>query len=539
MKFNSFRRSLPIRALALAFALAAAAACTTVDDSVGSNLVPENQQMQAGYTTLPRKGEAPKRYVETRLFRTDSIVSSNLGYGYLGSELNDTLGLRSAGFLTQFLDYMDDTFHAGMFGYKPFVDSARLELSIVQHGNDTLTPQRYHIYEIVSNDYLHPDDSTFYLNFDPTEFIGREPIFEFTFPDGRTSGPATKSVPLEIKPGGEELIARLMLQKGTYKDDYSIYTSADSLDQWLEEFKGLCIRPAEEQTQSGKGGIYATALTGTKLSIYGRNRVEEDPSLIKDTLSLCYIFRHPYSSLYGNMSINTIRHDYTQGSAIDPAAVAESADDLADGPLDGRVVVEGFGGTVTAISFTQEFFDELDALLDEANAAGQNFTTLAFSQARMHIYFTDSDYDWEKIDPLGAGRLIFEMDAAPERIGLYTDYRKLRAISDYAYAEEQANSLTLPYGGRINRSRGCYTMEITGYMQTLWNSYLEERTAARSENRDIDLTNVKNRTIYAAPEAYGLYSSAFCVLQGMAPDEGDARPNAAPIRFEFMYNLIK
>ena len=538
MKFNNIRRSF-VRALAGAAALAAAVGCTTVDDSVGGNLVPENQQMQAGYTTLPRRGEAPKRYVETRLFRTDSIVSSNLGYGYLGSELNDTLGLRSAGFLTQFLDYMDDSFHTGMFGYKPFVDSARLELSIAQYGSDTLTPQRYHIYEIVSNDYLHADDSTFYLNFDPTEFIGREPIFEFTFPDGRTSGPATTSVPLEIKPGGEELIARLMLQKGTYKDDYSIYTSADSLDQWLEEFKGLCIRPAEEQTRPGKGCIYATTLTGTKLSIYGRNRVEEDPSLIKDTLELCYIFRHPYSSYYGNLSINTIRHDYAQGTKIDPAAVAESTEGIENRPSDGRVVVEGFGGVVTAITFTQEFFDELDALLAEANAAGQHFATLAFSQARMHIYFADSDYDWERIDPLGAERLIFEMNAAPERIGLYTDYRKLSAVPDYAYANEKKYEITLPYGGYVNRSHGCYTMEITDYMQTLWNSYAEERAAAEEENRTVDLSRVKNRTVYAAPEAYSVYSSAFCVLQGMAPDEGDDRPNAAPIRFELMYNLIK
>ena len=102
--FNRFLRTDAARALVLlVMAAAAAAACTTVDDSLGSNLVPENQQMLAGYTTLPRKGEKPARYVETRLFQSDSLVSSNLSYGYMGSELNDTLGLRTAGFLTQFL----------------------------------------------------------------------------------------------------------------------------------------------------------------------------------------------------------------------------------------------------------------------------------------------------------------------------------------------------------------------------------------------------------------------------------------------------
>lgn len=527
-----------LRVAALCTLLAAPFGCTQVDDSVGSNLIPDNQQIRAGYITLPRKGEAPKRYVETRLFRTDSIVSSNITYGYMGSELNDTLGLRTAGFLTQYLDYMEDKNVAGMFGYEPFVDSARLELSIARYGADTMTPQNYRIYEVISNAYLddHPNDTTYYLNFDPTEYIGEKPLFEFTFPDGEVSGPATTSVPLKITPEGEDLIARLMLQKGTYKDDYSIYTSADSLEQWVEEFKGLCIRPVEDQTQPGKGTIYATNLSGTKLAIYGRNRVEEDPSLVKDTLEIRYIFKHPYSSTYGNHSINTIRRDYTQGSQIDPTRIEESS---ADRPLDNRLIVEGMGGVITELSFTQEFFDELEAEIAAANAEGQNYATLAFSQARMRIYFTGSDYDWEKIDPLGSQRLIFEMDAAPERIGLYTDYKRLTAIADYAYLTEKQNNLTLAYDGYVNRSRGCYAMDITGYMQTLWNNYVKERDAAAAEGRDLRIENVKNRTIYAAPEAYGLYTPAFCVLQGMTSQEEDPVQNTAPIQFELMYNLVK
>ncbi|MDE5906413.1 MAG: DUF4270 domain-containing protein [Alistipes sp.] len=203
MKFNKYlRMSNRLRTLALCTLLAAPAGCTQVDDSVGSNLVPDNQQIRAGYVTLPRRGEAPKRYVETRLFRTDSIVSSNITYGYMGSELNDTLGLRTAGFLTQYLDYMEDGFGAGWFGYEPFVDSARLELSIAGYGADTLTPQKYRIYEVISNAYMdgHTDDTTFYLNFDPTEYISKKPLFEFTFPDGKTAGSSLTSVPLRSPP---------------------------------------------------------------------------------------------------------------------------------------------------------------------------------------------------------------------------------------------------------------------------------------------------------------------------------------------------
>lgn len=45
-----------------------------------------------------------------------------------------------------------------------------------------------------------------------------------------------------------------MLQEGTYKGDYSIY-SLDSLEQWVAEFKGLYIVPAVDQTSPNKGNI--------------------------------------------------------------------------------------------------------------------------------------------------------------------------------------------------------------------------------------------------------------------------------------------
>ena len=131
-------------------------------------------------------------------------------------------------------------------------------------------------------------------------------------------------------------------------------------------------------------------------------------------------------------------------------------------------------------------------------------------------------------------KLMAEMDTAPERIGLYTDYKKLTPIIDYNYTYEKNYDAQLAYGGNVNRSRGCYTMDITGYVQMLWNAYAAERDAAKAENREIDLEKVKNRTIYAAPEAYGLYTSDFCVLQGM-----DDALNDAPIRFELLYNLVK
>lgn len=67
---------------------------------------------------------------------------------------------------------------------------------------------------------------------------------------------------------GREFINRLMLQEGTYKGDYSIY-SLDSLEQWVAEFKGLYIVPAVDQTTPNKGNIYATSLDASGFAIYG------------------------------------------------------------------------------------------------------------------------------------------------------------------------------------------------------------------------------------------------------------------------------
>lgn len=535
MKSNRFRRILSAAAIVLAGA-ALATGCTTVDDSLGANLVPDNQQMRAGWTAFPRKDEPnPKRYVETRLFQTDSICSSNISYGYMGSQRDDTLGVRSAGFLTQYLYYT--TVGDGAFGERPIFDSAQLLLSISGYGTDTVTSQLYHIYEITKDPFS--TDTIFYLDFDPAPYVDTEPLFSFTFPDDTATGPAATAVTLEHTPKGREFIDRLLLQSGKYAGDYSVYTTTDSLAQWVEEFKGLYIRPAADQSQNGKGGIYALDLSGSGLAVYGRTRVAEDPSLVKDTVSLLYIFKDTdFSPTCGNNSINTLARDYAQGSQIDPAALRKPGTEIpaSDRLFDDRVIVEGMGGIVTGITFTQDFFDALEQEIAAANEEGYAFSTLAFSQVCMSIYFSDSDYEWEHTMLGNPDRLVGQMNAAPERIGLYTDFMTLKAVSDYDYYKEKVYDLDLNYDGYINRSRGCYTFDITGHVQQLWNSYLAEREAAGQEGRDIDIENVAGRTIYAAPGAYDLFTSRYTVLQGMTDD---AQTNNAPIRFEMTYNLLK
>ena len=554
-RFNNFRRMLlPVAALAATIGLTLGG-CTKVDDTLGGNLIPDNQQMRAGYVQLPRADELnPKKYVETRLFQTDSIVSSNITYGYMGSMLNDTLGHRSAGFLSQMVNYYK--VDSGYFGYMPIFDSAQILLKVTSFGRDSVTEQSFAVYEVVRNKYLTEKpiapnksqrDSTFYLNFDPVAegvYNPDEPLFTFTL-GGEGKYPSTTSaVTLEPTEAGKKYIRRLMLQEGEYAGDYSIY-SADSLKYWVEAFKGLYIAPNPEKplTEYGKGTIFATELTYSGLSVYGRNRVKDDPSLIKDTIGMVYYF-YEDGAEFGNVSVNNVKHGYEEATIARRINIEEARETAENRPENPLVYVEGMGGVVTEMTFSPEFFAELEAEIAKGNADGKNFKTLAFSQVRMSIYFNDSDYEWEKIADGTAGdilRMTDQMNAYPARLGMYTNYKTLTPISDYAYIYEQnyGSSVTLAYNGKINRSRGCYVMDITGYMQQLWNSYMEAKADAGGEVANIDWDKVKNRSVYIGPEAYGLYTTSFGVLQGMPTQAGTAEPNNAPIRFSMAYNLIK
>lgn len=565
MHFTNKVRRLP-RPFALAALLAAvlAVGCTTKDDTLGANLVPDNQQMQAGYAVLQwHKDKNPKQYVRTRLYQTDSIVTSNLGTGYLGTMHNDTVGLRKAGFLSQFSSYylVED----GYFGYMPIFDSAQILLSITGYGRDTLTEQTFEVYEVISNDYLTEKpvntgtdkrDSVFYLNFNPEEVsylggrsvVGTEPLFEFTLGGNDGPGPSTTAVTMRAKEAGKEFIKRLMLQTGEHKDDYAIY-DRDNIAEWFKIFKGLYIKPTAgdsdemKGSSDSKGSIYATDLTASGFSVYGRNRVKEDPSLIQDTIGMVFYFNDTELPDCGNVSINRIAHDYA-GSQID---IAEARAYNPDGtlntnrPVKSQVYVEGLGGVVTEIDFTQEFFDDLQALIAKGNEqSGKDFRTLAFTQVQMEIYFPGGQYDWQEIDPSnpditgGDGftglTLADRMTAAPSRLGMYTHYWRRINIADYNYTYESYYDTELAYGGRINRSHGCYRMDITSHVQEMWNEYLRAKQAA-GEAFDFETASLSLRKIYLGPEVTDLFTNAYAELQGSGSE--------MPIRFTLAYNLVK
>ena len=501
-------------------------ACATADNTLGYDFVPEDQKMKMRRKVLEQTASG-RRLLETRLFRTDSIVSSNISYGYMGVQKDDDFGKRSAGFFTQYV--VIGTSDSTGFGYRPIFDSIQLLLSIADFKGDTLEPQKFNVYEVTELFFdanEHEDgtvDSTFYLTFDPADFHGKryisaEPAFTFTFPDGVKTGPATKAVRMEPTQTGMSLIRRWMLMDGKYADnDMSVYKS-DSL--WANYFKGFYIEPASEVE---KGAMFSLNLEESGFTIYGRNRNEKDPELVQDTTQALYYFY--YTGLkHGNQSVNTVKRDYT-GTELDDATMYE---DVEERPETAICYVEGMGGPLTEINFTDDFFKQLEALLMDEDDSGNisEYTKIAFNQAKMQIYVRGSQYDWESIDP---DAITDVLDNSMTRLGLYTDFKKLTAVADYNYIYESVYSTEINYGGYLSRSLGCYELDITSYIQGLWNKYrdLDDRS---------DLSPITNRTVYLAPEAYGVYGFGHSVIQGtgsltLTPE--------APIKMVLTYTLIR
>lgn len=514
------------------------ASCTTnVDYTMGEEFVPSNQNMELRRRVYAL-GECVERgdseacpLATTRLYRSDSLRSSNIGLGLFGRETDATFGSRESGFMSQMVFSLSLPKERG-WGYRPIFDSMTLSLCITNFHGDTTKKHRFEVYEIVDNDYIKLSaDTTLYINFDAEKYISTEPIFTFEFPNqergvyvGDTENPQNASVLLEHTPKTREYVSRLMLTNGLNPDSLardrdSLYVNGNEL-KFVDTFKGIYIAPAKDT----EGAMFATSLSSTSMMLFSRGRYEEDPTIIRDTTYMIYnMYLDPatYTDVAaGNVSVNSIRHDY-KGSAIDLKAATCDV-----------CYVEGMGGVVTELCFTDEFIQSLADIVSEAGADA----TVSVNQAMFSIYLKGSKYDYN--DPDLPTTLTPLMNDAMLRMGMYVDYNNRVAISDYNYSVE--SSMTLSYDGYLNRSLGCYQMDISTAIQSLMHA------AAQSVDADgkVDLSKfdvgateeesgdyVNLRRIYIAPDATSLYGMKRQALYGMGGD--------APVRLELTYTIVK
>ncbi len=557
MKNFSNRVGRTISLLVVAVAALVLGGCTmTADSTLGSNIMPEDQIMVMRHlkfqgntiirlNTTTGENESVdcslegKNFLETRLYRTDSLLSSNLTTGYMGVRRSDTLGVRSAGFASTIL-YMNAINEENGFGYLPIFDTMKLVLSIKNYGGDTLVPIRYKVYELhksLADNVLKYDekreDTVAYINCDLSAMYDESrPIFEFTFPKSELNeGPTTMVIPMENTDYSWDYARRLMLIPDDYADAASEWDGYGRSDiecykddkKWTEKFYGLYIKPDLENTPANRrGAFYELDLSASGMMLQGRSRNPKDPSMIKDTVGMYYYFYDSDSEC--NLSVNKVDHDYSQG-LTKPSLLN---DVVMEGEGRTRVstgYVEGLGGPSTEIYITDDFLKELIAL--ETTEQGE-YSRMGINQCLFTIYVAGANYDWS-VTQSRAEALTPLLDNSFTRLGTYLNYNTLSPVIDYDYVYERNYSTDIPYNGYLDRSRGCYVLNITAHIQKLFNSMRQE-----DGSYDVAKADEKLRVLYIGTEATSPYTLSESILQGQ--DDGK---NEAPIQIDLTYTLVK
>ncbi|MBR4850403.1 MAG: DUF4270 family protein [Alistipes sp.] len=547
--------------------------CTmTADSMLGANMMPEEQVMVMKHLkyrgnnivrintttgsneTIPVSG---KNFIETRQYRTDSILSSNLSVGYMGVRRSDIFGVRSAGFASSII-YMNDLDKDKGWGYLPIFDTMKMLLTINEWGGDTLTPVRFNIYELKGSligNVLKTEDSTAYINCDLSPIYDEDkPIFTFTFPaEGSTQGPATQIITLDPVAGSNnglsdqtwDFVRRLMLIPDDYnapgsdwdgygRDSIEVYQNED---KWVKKFFGIYIKPDIDNIPAGKeGAMYSTSLDASGLMLQGRNRNPKDPTLIQDTVGMYYYFYDEYTT--HNLSVNKIERDLSKSLSGGPALL-NSVEMSPDKNTEERTMVstcyvEGMGGAMIELTFTDDWLNEIISL--ETNGE-EVYTKMGINQCLMSIYVAGASYDWN-ITQGNVVELVPLLDESMERLGAYLEYTTLTPIIDYDYVYENQYNSSLPYDGYLDRSRGCYVFNITAHMQRLVNYAKNVKQEDGSFLFDKEDKNYTPRSIFIGTEAYSLYDFATSKLQGMTEGADGAKVDT-PIEFDLTYTLVK
>lgn len=552
----NFSRVLSAVVLAVLTLTAFVGCTTTVDYTLGTEFVPSNQNLElrrrvyrAGVMSEGDRQEQCQLST-TRLYLTDSIRSSKMEYAYLGYERSDTFGVRRAGFMTQMVFGLSLDEERG-WGYRPIFDSMTLSLFVNDYHGDTTYKQRFEVYEITSNDYFNlPEgrDTLFCINFDPKPYISQEPIFTFTYPDqergvyvGDMESPGTCTITLQETSATDDYVKRLMFmtdeamaENGDYALDKDGIYEVGNEKKFVEQVRGVYIVPAEEQSAE-RGAMFSTKLSGSYLYLYARSRYEEDPTIIRDTTEMSYNFYidPKYDIEAGNVSFTTVDHDFSDVTLYNPSLIEASIPTLEREEV-AVGFVDGMGGVVTEVMFSDEFIQSLaDVALSRPDAV------VSVNKAALSVYLDGSDYDYMVIDPMLMTPI---MEAAMGRLGLYTDYDNQIAITDYLYTQE-SSSVQLAYDGYLNRSLACYTMDMSTYVQSLMlaaaDNLLEDGVSVDLEKFSPDNTSdeslVDLRRFYIGPAADAMFGFNREAVYG---GDNGIGTNPAPITLDITYTIV-
>lgn len=416
--------------------------CTSVDDTLGQNFIPEHQNLMLHIATLDS--------VKTFIARNDSIPSNFTGVIYLGMMEDAVFGATAGSAMTDFSPQSTYFNNKNFFGYRPVADSVFLQLYITNvHGNPQ-NAQTFNVYEL--RDSLKRD-SIYYFNVPLQNVVDMtKPLFSFTL-DVKEKTDFLMVGPLDMTAEGNAFLQRIVTT------DSTIFANPDPA--FHQRFYGLYIAPAPGSPYDA--ALYEINLRkhpelefSSSMTIWAHNFDRENPANIKDTLAVGFPFS---DESYDNMQVSRVIHNYPSPIAnnISDPAHPETMTELS------TVYIQSLGGVSTYLDFT--------ALVDQLKALKPEGRDILIHQARLYFPIDDPT--------------IANLNIAPVRLGMYYTYGQRLLVPnsvygpiptpDYDYEAENNsyNPVTIPYNGFIYRSinpvlgSAYYEMVITHYITRL------------------------------------------------------------------------
>jgi hypothetical protein len=376
-------------------------ACNEPND-LGMELLPTKDLIEV-------KNLVEKNSISSFTYREDSIPTDEASKSLLGSFYDPVFGKTTINFATQFRlqDYPE-------YGTNAEADSVKLFLYYRLIYGDTITPQKFRVFELESPIDV---DQSYNQNVNLKEMASSQLLAEIDYTPVVRQDSASQdtfyqliTIPLDNSLG----------QKLVNADSLQMINN----DVFLEYFKGLYIE-AEEQTTVGGSILTLEASSssnfqGSALVVYynnDENKAEDEP----DTLL------NPYVITRFSARVNSIEHDYS-GTPFEANLNVDSGDDS-------LVYVQATGGLKSKI-----YIDGLTSWKDSVNI-GINKAELVFQvdtiasevdkyQPPLQLLFTVLDEEGTEFLP-----------------------------SDYSFSSAY-------YGGRL-RSDYTYRFNITQHMQQI------------------------------------------------------------------------
>ncbi|MDR0510374.1 MAG: DUF4270 domain-containing protein [Rikenellaceae bacterium] len=432
---KSYKVALPVLAAFSAFS-----SCTKVDDSLGLDLVPDNQRSVILIDTLSTG------LLETSQRLADSVVSSKQGIILFGEHYDALSGRTATAGIVQFLPFVKETY----FGTGATVDSLLFDLTLARLVGDTaVNPARqFDVYAVLPEKLSY--DSTYYVNFDPSTILGPK-LFSFEH-----SGPSAYKT-IVLSPAKNTVTADGWAFMNRLRDASKEIN--DSEDKFHKEFGGFYIvQDAASLAPGTTGAIYEMNIgvdsyytVYSSMTIYAHNY---EGGQVKDTLAVSYHFIDG-STAYRNTSLTTVRHDYTN------TPVEQSLTDTENNGFAYHVYEHSPAGAKPVLTFT-------DTLIGKNATTGELTGRIASMMTRDGVSYSALAVNRAQLIIPLKERSLETLNNSAYRLGMYYKYETFAPIPDWAYSyESYYGEGSIPYGGYLARGLGYYSMDITSYVQQL------------------------------------------------------------------------